>query len=541
MAGFFSRFGFGKSKPTNLDAGKNTRRLKGLTISKDSINVQLRRYGGNTVARSRYLATNNADAASAKDVFCAALVGCGIVPSSKVKDKALKTAIMLAWSEWCDEADADGLTDFYGLQSIVAAEMFEAGECFVRFRPRLASDGLFVPFQLQLLPSEMLDLQYNLQVAPNGNKIQCGIEFDKIGRRVAYHFWLEHPGEDLVLRSGERTRVPAAEVLHCFRPMRAGQIRGLPHTLAGIVPTAVMDAFEDAMLERARTSALTVGSIKRELKDDEEHPLEGEGADTTSVEGAIGLEPAALLDLAPGEEFELHQAPDAGNTYEPFILRQKLKSAAGYGVPYADMTGDLRQATFGSQRAGMIQFRRRIEPIQHFVMIPQLCRPVWFRFFREAVLAEQIPLSPSDYLANEREHRKVMWMPPRWEWIDPEKDLRAERLAVRAGFKARSAVIESMGYDAEEVDEQIAADQERADKLGLVLDSDPRQTSEAGLTQARPGGTMLPNTDPNAEQPEPGNPADGDEEQDAEGDAADGDEEQDDEETAEGGSQEEEL
>ena len=43
-----------------------------------------------------------------------------------------------------------GLTDFYGLQAMVAREMFVAGECFVRMRPRRAEDGLLVPLQMQL-------------------------------------------------------------------------------------------------------------------------------------------------------------------------------------------------------------------------------------------------------------------------------------------------------------------------------------------------------------------------------------------------------
>jgi hypothetical protein len=69
-----------------------------------------------------------------------------------------------------DEADADGLTDFYGLQAMAARAMFEAGECFIRFRSRRPEDGLqearrgaspdrepmSVPLQLQMLSSEHL-------------------------------------------------------------------------------------------------------------------------------------------------------------------------------------------------------------------------------------------------------------------------------------------------------------------------------------------------------------------------------------------------
>ena len=98
------------------------------------------------------------------------------------------------WLDWTDEADAEGFTDFYGLQRRAAREVFIAGEVFFRFRPRRPQDGLTVPLQLQMLPSEMLPLNRN-EVSPGGNVIRQGIEFDAIGRRVAYHFLRRHPGD----------------------------------------------------------------------------------------------------------------------------------------------------------------------------------------------------------------------------------------------------------------------------------------------------------------------------------------------------------
>jgi capsid protein len=47
------------------------------------------------------------------------------------------------------------------------------------------------------------------------------------------------------------------------------------------------------------------------------------------------------------------------------------------------------------------------------------------------------------------------------------KDRKAEIEAIEAGLKSRSDVIESEGYDAEEVDRRIAADHAREQELGL--------------------------------------------------------------------------
>jgi capsid protein len=51
--------------------------------------------------------------------------------------------------------------------------------------------------------------------------------------------------------------------------------------------------------------------------------------------------------------------------------------------------------------------------------------------------------------------------------VDPLKDRKAEIEAIEVGLKSRSDVIESEGYDAEEVDRRIAADHAHEEELGL--------------------------------------------------------------------------
>lgn len=458
-----------------FEVGQTGRRLRAIPSTTVAINSLIRRFGVNVVARSRYLATNNPYAVAAKDEFISAFVGTGIKPSSLVTDSNVKKQIMLTWKAWTDEADADGLTDLYGLQWTIAAEMFEAGECFVRLRPRFISDGLTVPLQLQLLPSEMLDTSHN-EILTGGGRIECGIEFDAIGRRVAYHFWRQHPGELVQTfqpsNAGTKTRVPADEVLHLYRPIRAGQIRGVPHTLSGLATLAMIDLYDDAELERKRIAALFGAFVKRPRnEDEEEHPFTGATAtpnDNNNVLSDFSLEPGAVIDLAEGQDVTFAEPADVGGTYEPFQYRNLLRAAAGFGVTYAGMTGDLRQATYGPQRAGLIVFRRKIEAMQHHVMIFQFCRPVWRRWFDDAVRTGAIAnVSAAAYTDDPLSFRDVKWVTPKWEWIDPLKDRQAEKLAVDSGFKPRSDVVEAEGYDPEENDQRIKQDQERAADLGI--------------------------------------------------------------------------
>ncbi|MDI3469847.1 MAG: Phage head, portal protein B [Pseudolabrys sp.] len=141
-----------------FEAGLANRRLKGFQPSRAHLNTLIAAAGPDITARARWLIRNNGYAANAIESWAGNVVGAGIKPSSLIKDTGVKAQVQKLWLDWTDEADAEGFTDFYGLQRRAAREVFIAGEVFFRFRPRRPQDGLTVPLQLQMLPSEMLPL-----------------------------------------------------------------------------------------------------------------------------------------------------------------------------------------------------------------------------------------------------------------------------------------------------------------------------------------------------------------------------------------------
>jgi lambda family phage portal protein len=405
-------------------------------------------------------------------------VGDGIKPSSLIEDADLRDRVQRLWLAWTDEADADGLTDFYGLQAMVAREMFVAGECFVRLRPRRPKDGLRVPLQLQLLQSEMLPFD-KTETAANGNRIRCGIEFDGIGRRVAYHFRRRHPGDstDQGEVVPETVRVSADDVLHIFRPIDAGQIRGLPHVAPAMVRLFLLDQYDDAELDRKKTAAMFAGFITKTAP---EEPLMGETEDAEDGTGIASLEPGTLQVLLPGEDVKFSSPADVGGGYEAFQYRTLLSIAASVGLPYHLVTGDVRQANYSSLRAELVEFRRRVGQLQHGVIAHQLCRPIWRRWLEAATISGALDLDDLNTAL------PVQWIPPRWDWVDPLKDIQAQLLAIEAGLLSRRKAVEATGYDIEEIDRENAADRERAEELGLTYRASPGETQGARATPNRP-------------------------------------------------------
>ena len=459
-----------------LEGAMAKRRLRGWNPPLENINALVAGGGPRLLARSRELVVSTGYAANACEAFAANLVGDGIKPSSLIADPDLRDLVQRLWLAWTDEADADGLTDFYGLQAMIAREMFVAGECFVRLRPRRAEDGLLVPLQLQVLQSELLPFD-KTETAPNGNRIRCGVEFDAIGRRVAYHFRRSHPGDvtDQGPGSPGTTRVLAEDVLHIYRPIDAGQIRGLPHIAPAMVRLFLLDQYDDAELDRKKTAAMFAGFITKTAPED---PMMGEGEVDPEGAALASLEPGTLQVLLPGEDVRFSSPADVGGGYEAFQYRTLLAVSASLGLPYHLVTGDVRQANYSSLRAELVEFRRRIGQLQHGVMAHQLCRPVWQRWIETAVLSGALRSASTGQL------RPVQWIPPRWDWVDPLKDIQAQILAMEAGLTSRRKVVEATGYDIEEVDRENASDMARVSALGLSYRASPGETQGARVTPA---------------------------------------------------------
>ena len=158
-----------------FEAGLANRRLKGFQPSRAHLNTLIATAGPDITARARWLVRNNGYAANAIESWAGNVVGAGIKPSSLIADASLKPRMQKLWLEWTDEADAEGFTDFYGLQRRAAREVFIAGEVFFRFRPHRPQDGLSVPLQLQMLPSEMLPLSRRARTGSEqlGDHGQC--------------------------------------------------------------------------------------------------------------------------------------------------------------------------------------------------------------------------------------------------------------------------------------------------------------------------------------------------------------------------------
>ncbi len=437
-------------------------------------------------ARDRY--RNDPYGGGAIDYRTAQLVGCGIWPKSRASDKAFRARVDVLFSRWAPQCDADGLFDFAGLETLATRTWQEAGEIFVRFRPRRPEDGLAVPLQLQALEPELLPLD-DERALPNGNQVRAGIERSRIGTRAAYHFHRAHPSDgETRVDVSQLVRVPADEVAHVYLALRAGQLRGLPHEFRALLAMRDLDLGDDATLVRWQMSNMFMGWLKRSAPgvNVDLDPITGQPIQRdTNDQAMFGMEPGALPVLQHGEDLEFNEPPEAGNTYEAFMRQQLRKLAIAINTPYHALTGDMAQVNDRTIRVILQDFRRSLEALQEQVVIHRFCRPTWVAWFESAVLSGALEVSTEFFSdpARQADMMAVEWNAHRFQHVHPVQDVEADRNEIRAGLSSRQQKVAERGYDVEEIDRQRAEDNTREDQLGLVSDSDARRTAQTGAAQ----------------------------------------------------------
>ena len=431
-------------------------------------------------SRSRELRRNNPLIDGGIDTYAANIIGSGINPRWQMEDSGLKKEIQELWNDWVKESDLLDINDFYGQQTLGVNALIDAGEYLCRFITVGPGEYTAVPLKLQLLEADHLDAAYS--DIKNGNAVRMGIEIDQLGRRLAYWIWNEHPGEMYLFTvpNSTRIRVEKRDMVHVFKPVRIGQMRGRPWLASIIVKIRELDQYSDAELVRKKAAAMFGGFIYQELNYDQGagNVL---GIPTTADPSIIALEPGTFPVLPLGKKVAFSEPADVGGSYEVWIKQQLREIAVGMGITYEQLTTDLSGVNYSSIRAGLLEFRRRVKQLQYQIIIHQFCRPIAERWMDTAVLSGVLKIK--DYYENRRKYLRIQWRPDGWDWVDPVKDQLAEQMAIRNGFKSRSQVVAERGSDIEIVDQEISEDNQRADDAGLILDSDPRNTNASGAMQ----------------------------------------------------------
>ena len=443
--------------------------------------------------RARQLCRDNDYARQALRAIEGNVIGQGIPFQSQVRmqrggklDTGINDAIEAAWKRWsyAQHCHTGGKLCFADIERLVIRACAESGEVFIRL-VRQCFGGSTIPLAMEVIEADQLDDGLNGR-SQQGNEIRMGVEVDGWGRPIAYHFLAYHPGDyqfsNQQISTQRHKRIPAEEVIHLYRTERPGQTRGVTWFASAIQRLHHLAGYEQAEVVRARASSALMGFITSP---------EGEliGDDVMDGERVSNFEPGVFKYLNPGEEITVPSLDAPDGQFEPFLRAMLRAMAAGIGCSYETISRDFSTSNYSSSRLSLLEDRDHWRILQSW-LIENFHRRVFSEWLDLAVLSNALALP--GYEQQPEMFKAPRWMPRGWSWVDPAKEVEAYKDAVRCGFKTLAEVVAEQGGDLDEVFLQLERERMLAETHGLVLDIDPGKVSNAGLTQARPPGSIIP-------------------------------------------------
>jgi lambda family phage portal protein len=159
-------------------------------------------------------------------------------------------------------------------------------------------------------------------------------------------------------------------------------------------------------------------------------------------------------------------------TFEKAILRS---IASGLGVSYVSLANNLEGVSYSSIRQGTIEDRDHFKMMQKF-MVDHFIDEIYRSWLEMAITVGrvQLPMQKYDLFAD-----NVIYRPRGFAWVDPQREIAANVLALNNGIVSLQDIHSQYGRDTEEVFEQVDRERELADRYNID-------------TAFQPFGTKLP-------------------------------------------------
>ena len=414
---------------------------------------------GTLRARSRDQMRNAPLALGALNQAVTSVVGTGLAHSAQIDAKFLGLGDQQAedWQDntnrrfaaWANSSacDAAGVHNFYQLQEIFFRSWLESGDG-IALTPLVTIAGRR-QLALQIIEA---DLVCNPDKKADTETIVDGIEFDPVTRRPLFmHVAAKHPGNwrqgntwTRVALRGSRTG--RRNVLHGYKALRPGQIRGVPWIAPILEPLKQLNRWTDAELNAAVVSSLFSVFIK--MDPDAFQGIFDEDTQGAYVDKGLGwsgeMQSGKAVNLLPGESIE-SPAPGRPNPeFDPFWQAIVRQIGMALELPYEVLTMHF-QSSYSAARGALLMAWKFARGRRESLAIA-LCQPAYELWLENEIASGRI--SAPGFFADPVV--RAAWAAGTWTGdgpgsIDPEKEVNAAQKRVELGISTKQA--ESMLHD----------------------------------------------------------------------------------------------
>lgn len=413
-------------------------------------------------ARSRDQMRNAPVALGALNTTVSHVVGTGLsyTPAINAKFLGMTTEEAEAWTEdtkrrfdtWAGSLDCDlaRKLNFYGIQDLAVRSQLESGDIFV-VTPRVLRDRGAMRLALQLIEADRV---CNPNRAADTETMVDGMEIDPdTGETVACHIARKHPGDPANNSGNTWTRVAMRgagtgrrNVLHMFKQLRPGQVRGVPMIAPILEPLKQLSRWTDAELNAAVVSSMFSVFVKMD-PDAFEDTFDEKSKEAIINKGLAWtgeMESGQAINLLPGESVETSSPGRPNPAFDPFWGAMVRQIGMALEMPVEVLTMHF-QSSYSAARAALLMawkaFRSRRDMLATY-----LCQPVFELWLADEVAEGRIH-APGFFAS---ELVRAAWCAAVWTGdspgsIDPLKEVNAAEKRVGLGISTKEA--ESIAYD----------------------------------------------------------------------------------------------
>ena len=421
------------------------------------------------VDRARQLQRDSVLAASILESSTLSVVGCGFPLQVRSSSKTFNEDVEGLWEEWAThKADSRGMSTLHELVALSHMGRNRDGDAGLVLQPNgtvraVESDEIASP-DGPYRPDKGVD----------------GIDLDRNGKPTRY--WVT---SDARAGWGDRRETAAVspvdpkQMIFLPRRQRVGQTRGVSvyHSVSWIFDQ--VDGQIEATTAAARMAACFGLVIKREAR--------GFGGLATATDSnsvtrkKVGLEPAMVMELDPGETIEQVRPDHPGTNFGDFIRLLARFVGRPLGLPLEVILLDFSEATFSSARGALLEAWKMWRRDQD--LIRRVYRKLYAWKLRQWVEDGSLrgKLPPEDKI-------NAIFHAPGWQWVDPIKEIQAAGLAIELGLDTRNNVAAKQGLDYEDIIAIRAREDALAESAGVeilrsTLTRDPMPEQEPDVTK----------------------------------------------------------
>jgi lambda family phage portal protein len=384
------------------------------------------------------------------------IVGRGISARARPLDKnmnpipALADQINKYWPRFIEECFRPSGQHFYDIQYKFIANCNISGGMFINFVPSVK--GSLLPFGFQQIDQSYLEFShdnYAVAVLP----LTCnGVRVDTFGEPQHYFF------QDLV--NWTFFDLPANNMIHCFEKLHFNQFIGIPWLAPVLTTLWDLSQLQEDKLIASRVQA----AIALWVEETSKWPSAGQKNDDGKIEWSPGK--IVKTRVKP----EIIQATDSiKETFGALIQLYLGQVAAGMGVSYSEITTMASGTNFSAPRITVNDKRRHYKKQQDFI-VRVLCKPVYRKFIQWCFLSGLIPgKSIIDFRENAWGYSNAVWIPDKWDWVDPLKDIEAVIAERDAGLSTDEEFCELRSKNRDDLYNTLEAEKKEREKRGITV------------------------------------------------------------------------